>query len=94
MTEGTITDRCFVCGNLTPSTDPRSTMHGRSFFSCSHDNRTVDWWTDRIHGEVIERIWISDPKHDGGTTWSGTPVPDDPSSLDWLRRYLRGELAG
>lgn len=79
------TDACFVC--RAPSL-PWKVLKGdliansaRSFYVCKEPHSTgqdADWWTDRIDGQVVERIAIVQPDPTvpgGGTTWSGVPLP-------------------
>jgi hypothetical protein len=78
-------DCCFDCGRVTPASKilGPSNINGhelaRSYHSCEAGHESIthaDWWTDWQDSEVIERIRIFDPSlGDGGTTWSGAPLP-------------------
>jgi hypothetical protein len=76
-------DECFACHRMTPAwkvvySDVISGAY-RSFHACKEEHWALthaDWWTDVVSGNVAERIQILDPsKGDGGTTWSGAPLP-------------------
>jgi hypothetical protein len=57
---------------------PGSARCPDSFHDCKEEHADVthaDWWTDVVSGKVRERQIFDPSKGDGGTTWSGAPLP-------------------